>query len=82
MVRPIAEIEADITLFEGLRTQAGTHGIAEYSIDSGQGRQSTKRITLAEIRQTLIDLNEELAEAQSVEAGYTPGVISYSSRRY
>jgi hypothetical protein len=63
MARSAAAVQADLDLFYALRTKAATDGIAEYAFDSGQGRQSVKRYTLAEIRQTIRDLEAELIEA-------------------
>jgi hypothetical protein len=62
-VRNAAEIQADLAIFRALLTQAGTNGIAEYSLDSGQGRQSVKRYTLKEIRQQIREYEGELQAA-------------------
>jgi hypothetical protein len=82
MARAVADIQTDIALFETLRTKAATSGIAEYTEDSGQGRTSVKRITLGEIRTALFDLHDELLDAQDEAAGYAPGVVSYTGRRW
>lgn len=66
MSRPLSDIQADLDAFYALRRQAATSGgIAEYSIDTGQGRQSTKRYTLKEITAVIRDLEAEANEAQT-----------------
>jgi hypothetical protein len=66
MARPIPDIESDLAAFRALRTKAAiSGGIAEYSVDSGQGRQSVRRVTLSEINVTLRVLEAELLDAQT-----------------
>lgn len=75
MARSVTAIQSDLDAFYALRTQAATNGgIAEYQIDSGQGRQSVKRITLGEINSTIKALNEELAEASGDFSSFTVGL--------
>jgi len=64
MARSATEVQLDLDAFYTLRRTAATNGgIAEYSIDSGQGRQSTKRYSLKEINDTIRQLESELLEA-------------------
>lgn len=65
MSRSVDAIQADIDLFVGLRSQIGVNGIAEYTMDTGQGSQRVRRVSVAEIRQTLRDLEAELLDAQT-----------------
>lgn len=75
MARSAADIESDLAAFYALRVQAATRGFAEYTFDSGQGRQSAKSFTLSEINQTIRTLEAELLDAQSGGGG--PGRIVF-----
>ena len=66
MARTVDAVQADLTAFYSLRSQAAANGgIAEYSMDTGQGRQSVRRITLPDINATIRQLEAELLDAQS-----------------
>ena len=66
MSRPADQIQLDLDAFYTLRRNAALNGgIAEYSMDTGQGRQSVKRLTLSEINATIRQLEGELNEAQN-----------------
>ena len=80
MARSVTAIQADLDAFCALRTQAAAHGIAEYQVDDGQGRQMVKRITLGEINSTLKALNDEMAEASSSANG--SGAVALGFSRY
>lgn len=67
-----ADIQLDLDAFYALRRQAALNGgIAEYSVDSGQGRHSVKQITLGEINATIRQLEGELNGADSETTGPT-----------
>jgi len=63
MARSATEIQLDLTAAYAAR-RASLSGGEEYSIDSGQGRQSVKR-PLASINATIRELEAELLEAES-----------------
>lgn len=72
MSRASTEIQLDLDAFYSLRRQAATNGgIAEYSMDSGQGRHSVKQITLGEINATIRQLEGELNSADAETSGPT-----------
>ena len=64
-MRSATDIQLDLDAFYALRRTVGTNGIAEYSVDSGQGRQTVKRLTLSEINTTIRQLEAELIDASS-----------------
>ena len=66
MSRPVAAIQADLDSLDAMRTAAiANGGIYEYSKDSGQGRQSVKRLDLLQIGKARRELEAELADAQA-----------------
>lgn len=75
MARTVAAIQADLDLYHALLTSAGSTGIAEYTLDSGQGRQTVKRYTLAEIREAIRYFEDELLEVSD------DGVVSMVYKR-
>lgn len=64
MPRSAAAVQADIDALCAMRTAAiAAGGIYEYQIDSGQGRQTVKRMTVLEIGRAIRDLEAELLDA-------------------
>ncbi|MBL8966886.1 MAG: hypothetical protein JNG85_07750 [Spirochaetaceae bacterium] len=64
MSRAASAIQADLDGLCAMRSAAiANGGIYEYSIDSGQGRQSVKRMTLLEIGKAIRELEAELLDA-------------------
>lgn len=64
MSRAASAIQSDLDAFYALRTAAATNGgIAEYTVDTGQGSQRVRRFSLAEITQTIRDLEAEMLQA-------------------
>lgn len=62
MARTVTEIQADLVIARAARVKA--LDAEEYSIDTGQGRQSVRR-SLPNIERTIRSLEAELLEAQS-----------------
>ncbi len=73
MSRSATDIQLDLDTFHALRRTCGTTGIAEYTVESGQGRQSTKRYTLKEINDTIRQLEAELLDATNDGNTYSAG---------
>ena len=65
-MRTPADIQLDLDAFFALRRTAAISGIAEYSMDTGQGRQTVRRLTLGEINQTI-----RMLESEALDATYT-----------
>ena len=66
MSRSADEIQLEIDAWNAALLQMATNGgIAEYSMDTGQGRQSVKRLTLSEINATIRQLEGELNDSTS-----------------
>lgn len=64
-MRSAAAIQADLDSLYAARSVAiANGGIVEYSRDSGQGRQSVKRMSILELNRAIRDLEAELADAQ------------------
>jgi hypothetical protein len=59
--RTSAQIQTELTLAYAARTAALLG--QEYTLDTGQGRQSVTRANLTEINRTIQELEAELAEA-------------------
>lgn len=71
MARDIAEIQADLTAaYESRRTALQAQN---YSLDTGQGKQSVTRASLSEINKTIRELQAELEEAQNAWGGLMTG---------
>lgn len=79
MTRPLAEIQADLTLAYASRRKAIE--AAEYTMDSGQGRMGAKR-DLAAIESTIRALRAEYDEAEDLLNGVDSGIIEMDVRRY
>jgi hypothetical protein len=83
MARAVADVQTELDAFYALRLSAAKNGgFAEYALDDGQGRQSGKMFSLSEINATITSLESDLRDAQDEAAGYAPGVVSYTGRRY
>ena len=66
MSRSADEIQLEIDAWNAALLQMATNGgIAEYSMDTGQGRQSVKRMSVSEIQARIRQLESELNEAQN-----------------
>ncbi len=64
MSRSAAAIQSDLDGLYAMRSAAiANGGIYEYSMDSGQGRQSVKRMTLLDINHAIRDLEAEQLDA-------------------
>ena len=70
-MRSPADIQLDLDAFHDLRRTAAISGIAEYSMDTGQGRQTVRRLTLSEINQTIRMLEAEALDASSTGNTYS-----------
>jgi hypothetical protein len=76
VARSVAEIDADLVLARAARLKALS--ASEYSIDSGQSRQSVKR-SLPDINATITALEDERADA--VQSADGSGMLSLTFKR-
>lgn len=78
-MRASTEIQADLdAAIAGRRAAMQAQG---YSLDTGQGKQSVNRASLAEFNKTIRELQAELSEAQAYESGDC-GIVAGSFARY
>lgn len=71
MARSVAEIQVDLDAAYTARRMALTG--QEYSLDTGQGRQSVKRANLKDISEMISGLQAELEDAQAESVGLITG---------
>ena len=76
-MRPVTEIEADLTVVRTSITRVVTGG-QEYTFDTGQTEQRNKRASLKDLRELRDDLESELSLANSVENRHNRGVGDFS----
>jgi hypothetical protein len=78
-MRTVTDIQADLDAAIAARRTALS--AQEYSLDTGQGRQSVKRANLSDINKTIRELELELESAIFTESG-SNGILAGNFRRY
>jgi hypothetical protein len=78
-MRSSTDIQADLdAAYIARRTALSAQ---EYSLDTGQGKQSVKRASLSDINKTIRELELELAQANDAASGDN-GIVSGIFQRY
>lgn len=65
----ITQTKAMIVAYEDAILAVGTNGIQEYTLDTGQTRQSVTKADLAQLRLVLRELEERLARWSARKCG-------------